>query len=173
MPTINETLAKLLLGPKTVKVTIFRPLNVKIKPIKCMKYNDIVWVTFITLSHNEIWEHDNQDLPLMHDYKHAQYSFTTHKEHWIPWPETYMLRIMHAIMFLLIFNFYSYFTFIFCWSMVKKIRHFFDVFSSCYFYNEITMTSCNKRNKSFWCFNLVRVIVMTSEKWPSQSVDEH
>ena len=61
----NEIPAKLWLSQKTVRVTIFWPLNVKVKQIKCMKFDDNIRVIFITLSHNQARKYNLQELPLM------------------------------------------------------------------------------------------------------------
>ena len=64
-----ENPAKSLLGQETVMLTIFWPLNIKIKPIKRLKSEDDICVIFNTLSHNRGWEYNKQQLPLMHDHK--------------------------------------------------------------------------------------------------------
>ena len=70
MFTTSEIPAKLLIGRKTVIVTNFRPLNNKITPIKCIKFDENFCVIFITLSRNEVWERNIQEFLIMHDHKH-------------------------------------------------------------------------------------------------------
>ena len=122
--TASEIPPKSLLDQNTVLATIFWPLNVKIKPIKCLKFDDNICDIFITLSHNRIREYSNQWFPSMHDHKHPYYQ--NKNPQGLLNPLTQDLYIIDSLVWDA-FMFYKSsfsactFTFTFCWSWLFGI----------------------------------------------------
>ena len=146
--TTNDTPAKILLGQKMVTVTIFWPLNVKIKPINCMKLVDHICVKFTTLLHNGTWEYKSQKSPFKHHHKHCCYQIRTHKN-----TESIDLKVLWYGSHMQKFFFYSstsirIFTFIFCRSWLSSISPC-DVFLDCPCQNDVLMTKKSSRIRTF------------------------